>query len=245
MNIQQLRIEKELNGMQVIIHPTLLTMNGKHYLVDCGYEETFDVLLLELQKLNMAVTDLYALLISHDDIDHLGAVALLKAQHPGLLVYCSDVEEASVSGAIKSERLEQAERSLEMLPKEHLPWARQFIQQLQQIKRIQPDGTFTDGEWIEAELQVMATPGHTKGHVSFYIPEQQTVIANDAVVIENEVLNIANPQFTLDLPAAVRSVELIQTLKPQKMICYHGGVVEEGIEEKLKDVLKKYSDYVK
>jgi glyoxylase-like metal-dependent hydrolase (beta-lactamase superfamily II) len=240
MNIQTLFLKNKVNGSEAIICPTLLTINSKHYLIDCGYEETFEELVQQLQQSGIAVSDLYALLISHDDIDHLGAVALLKAQHPGLLVYCSDVEEASVSGAITSERLEQAERSLEMLPKEHLPRARQFIQQLQQIKRIQPDGTFTDGEWIEAELQVMATPGHTKGHVSFYIPEQQTVIANDAVVIENDVLNIANPQFTLYLPAAVRSVELIQKLKPKKMLCYHGGVVEENVDKKLKELIIRY-----
>lgn len=240
MNIQLLRIEKELNGLQVILHPVLLTINGRHYLIDCGYEETYAELVQQLQHLGIAVSDLYALLISHDDIDHLGAVSLLKAQHPGLLVYCSDVEEASVSGAIKSERLEQAESSLEELPAEHLPWARQFIQQLKQIKRIQPDGTFTDGEWIEGELQVLATPGHTKGHVSFYIPAKQTVIACDAVVVENDALNIANPQFALDLEKAVQSVALIKALKPEKLICYHGGLAAEDVEKKLEDLMKQY-----
>jgi len=226
--------------MQVILHPVLLTINGRHYLIDCGYEETYDELVQQLQQLGLAVSDLYALLISHDDIDHLGAVALLKAQHPRLLVYCSDVEEASVSGAIKSERLEQAERSLAVLPPEHLPWARQFIQKLQQIKRIQPDGTFTDGEWIEGELQVIATPGHTKGHVSFYIPAQQTVIACDAVVVENDALNIANPQFTLDLPKAVQSVAFIKSLKPETLICYHGGLLAEDLEKKLEVLVEQY-----
>lgn len=211
--------------MQVILHPTLLTINGKHYLIDCGYEETYDELVQQLQQLGVAVSDLYA---------------LLKAQHPGLLVYCSEVEEASVSGAIKSERLEQAERSLEVLPAEHLPWARQFIQQLQQIKRIQPDGTFRDGEWIEGEVQVIATPGHTKGHVSFYILAQQTVIACDAVVVENDALNIANPQFALDLEKAVQSVALIKALKPEKLICYHGGLAAEDVEKKLEDLMKQY-----
>lgn len=240
MNIQLLRIEKELNGLQVILHPVLLTINGRHYLIDCGYEETYAELVQQLLHLGIAVSDLYALLISHDDIDHLGAVSLLKAQHPGLQVYCSDVEEASVSGTIKSERLEQAESSLEELPAEHLPWARQFIQQLKQIKRIQPDGTFTDGEWIEGELQVIATPGHTKGHVSFYIPAKQTVIACDAVVVENDALNIANPQFALDLEKAVQSVALIKALKPEKLICYHGGLAAEDVEKKLEDLMKQY-----
>lgn len=240
MNIHLLRIEKEFNGIQVILHPVLLTINGRHYLIDCGYEETYAELVQQLQHLGIAVSDLYALLISHDDIDHIGAVSLLKAQHPGLLVYCSDVEEASVSGAIKSERLEQAESSLEVLPAEHLPWARQFIQQLKQIKRIQPDGTFADGEWIEGELQVLATPGHTKGHVSFYIPAKQTVIACDAVVVENDALNIANPQFALDLEKAVQSVALIKALKPEKLICYHGGLAVEDVEKKLEDLMKQY-----
>ncbi|HEX4958156.1 MAG TPA: MBL fold metallo-hydrolase [Lacibacter sp.] len=240
MNIQTLVLKNKVNGSEAIIYPTLLTINGRHYLIDCGYEETFTELVTALEKLGIAVTDLYALFISHDDIDHLGAVSLLKEQHPVLLVYCSDVEEASVSGIIKSERLQQAERSLEVLPPEHLPWARQFIQQLQQIKRIQPDGTFRDGEWIEEEVQVIATPGHTKGHVSFYIPVQQTVIACDAVVVENDALNIANPQFTLNLPKAVQSVALLKALKPEKLVCYHGGVVAEDVEKKLEKLIEQY-----
>lgn len=240
MNIQTLHIKKEVNGSEVIICPTLLTIKGEHFLIDCGYEETFTELVAALDKLGIAVTDLYMLLISHDDIDHLGAVTLLKAQHPGLLVYCSDVEEASVAGAVKSERLEQAERSLDVLPPEYLPWARQFIQQLQQIKRVKPDGIFTDGEWIEEELQVIATPGHTKGHVSFYIPEQQTVIACDALVIENKEFEIANPQFTLDLPQALQSVMRIKALKPEKVICYHGGIMQSNVDERLRQLIEKY-----
>lgn len=47
------------------------------------------------------------------------------------------------------------------------------------------------------------TPGHTPGHISLYFLQSKTLVAGDAVVIENGVLDIANPQFALDLEAAV------------------------------------------
>jgi glyoxylase-like metal-dependent hydrolase (beta-lactamase superfamily II) len=240
MLVQTFHIQKQMKWAPVSIHPTLLTINDKKFLIDCGYEETFPEFVEALSKLGTNIEDLYAVLISHDDIDHLGALHLFKQHNSNLLIYCSELEAPSVSGAVPSERLLQAEHSLVAMPDEHKAWAQEFIQDLRTIKRLQPDGIFKDGELIEGELKVIYTQGHTKGHVSFYLPAEETLIANDALVFENDEFDIANPQFTLDLPQAVQSVRLIKELTPKKIICYHGGVIDENVQENLVMVLAKY-----
>ena len=240
MNIQTFEIRKFINGTEVVLYPTLIDIRGKKYLIDCGYEETFKEFVAGLAHLGVAITDLYAILISHDDIDHLGALTLFKDKNPDLIVYSSSVEEPSVSGKVKSERLQQAENSLATLPEEYKTWALQFINQLKGIKRINVDVVLEENDKIENEIDVIFTPGHTKGHISFYAPLDRTLIANDAIVIEEGNFEIANPAFTLDLKQAIQSVEKIKALAMEKMICYHGGVVENNISEKLDDLINKY-----
>ena len=71
---------------------------------------------------------------------------------------------------------------------------------------------------------IVGTPGHTTGHISIYINEEQVLIAGDAATIENGELVIANPQFTLDLDKAKESLQKIKAYGAKEIICYHGGI---------------------
>lgn len=240
MNIQTFAISKVINDNEITLYPTLLTINGRNYLVDCGFVETFPEFTTELKKLQVEIADLYAIIISHDDIDHIGALSLFKKKNPGLKVYSSEIEAPSISGKVTSERLEQAERSLSTLPDEYKASAIQFIRQLKSINRIPVDIMLKNKDSIDGKVVVIHTPGHTKGHISFYIPEERTLIANDALVIEEDGFEIANPMFTLDMHQAIKSVELIKEIDPAKIICYHGGVATEHISQKLTSLISKY-----
>ena len=240
MKLTTFLIEKVEGNNRIALYPTLIQANKKNYLVDCGYEETFDEFVAVLGSFGLSLEDLHAIIISHDDIDHLGALHLFKNINKDLIIYCSEIEEPSVSGKIKSERLIQAESSLLGIPEEYKSRALEFIKQLNQIQRVDVDVTLKENDQIERELFVINTPGHTKGHISLYFPGEATVIANDAVVIEGDELDIANPAFTLDMYQAVKSVEIIRDLKPEKLICYHGGIVESDLHEKLNTLVLKY-----
>jgi glyoxylase-like metal-dependent hydrolase (beta-lactamase superfamily II) len=240
VKLETFKIVKKIDHEEVVLYPTLIRFRQKVFLIDCGYEETFFEFVQELNRLGVSVKDLEGILISHDDIDHLGALAFFKEGNPSIKVYCSEIEEPSVSGKIKSERLLQAEGSLPGLPVEYKAWALQFIGKLKSIKRLNVDGVLKNNDKIEGEMEVIFTPGHTKGHISFYVPSQRTLIANDALVLEGERFEIANPNFTLDIKEALRSIEVIKALDPLKIICYHGGVATERIAHRLTDLLQRY-----
>lgn len=57
----------------------------------------------------------------------------------------------------------------------------------------------------------------------------KTLIANDALVIENGELEIAYLKFALGLKRSLKSVEMIKQLELDKIICYDGGLVQKNV----------------
>ncbi len=242
MKIETLRIEIQNEYGAAVLFPSLVCTGKKTYLVDCGYGETFEQFVSALQSFSLSVKDLEGVIISHDDIDHIGGLAKFKEHHPALKIICGSIEAPAITGKVKSERLSQAEKTLPDLEGEAKTNAMGFIQSLQNIQRFEADRVLDDGERLDERLMVVHTPGHTKEHISLYDPEQKTLIANDALVIEDGIFNIANPSFTLDIDSAVLSIEKIKKLRPEKAICYHGGTMDAGVMQKLEDVISRYKN---
>ncbi len=243
MKLTVLKIEKTIEGENVVVFPVLIQNEHRNYLVDCGYEETHEEFKSKLKALGIEMKNLTGVIITHDDYDHLGGMRYLKQDNMNLKIYCGEHEKDSISGIIKSERLVQAESSLDSIPEEHRNWALNFIHKLKGIQRFKVDKVLADNEFIENKIVVIHTPGHTKGHISLFYPKEKTVIAGDSVIIENGELDIANPSFTLDMEQALKSVEKIKNLNPHKIICYHGGVIDENINMKLENLIERYKNY--
>jgi glyoxylase-like metal-dependent hydrolase (beta-lactamase superfamily II) len=244
MKVTTFPVTSFVGGSSVKIYPTLLQFNDKNYLVDCGYEESFGELARQRQHIGVTPTDIHAILISHDHIDHLGALRLFEEANPSLLVYCGSIEVDSVARNVKLERLAQAESSLLQLLDTHKEWAQGLIDDLKSIKRVPVDDVLHDNLRIDQEVQVISTPGHTKGHISFYVPAQRILIANDAVVFNDNQLDIANPQFTLDLKQAIKSVEKLSEFPINRLICYHGSILDTAVQLQLSSLLTRHSTYL-
>lgn len=241
MEILNFKVSKEIDGQFIELYPTVLLGSKEVILIDTGYEETYTEFIHELNKFNIQIKDITKILISHDDIDHIGALSFFQKENPSVEILCPEIEKESITGNTKSERLIQAESSLSNTPKEHQKWVLDFISKLQNIKHVQHiQRTFSNDVLVHDDLIVIPTPGHTKGHVSFYIPSKKTLIANDALVIENGELEIANPQFTLDMKQALKSIEVIKGLELNKIICYHGGIMKKNIQSNLEKLISKY-----
>jgi glyoxylase-like metal-dependent hydrolase (beta-lactamase superfamily II) len=233
------------NNQSITLYPSVLREDKTTFLVDCGYEGSLPVIAEQLEKYNLSVADLTGIILSHDDIDHVGGLYELMQAHPALKIHASEIEASYLSGGQKSLRLQQAEDLMATLPDEHKPWALEFQNSLRAIKRLPVDVTLAWDEVYSESLRIINTPGHTPGHISLYLPESKTLIANDAVVIEEDgSLKLANPSFALDLKQAVESVQKLAQLDIARMVCYHGGVVEGAIPEKLAALAQKYEEPV-
>ena len=83
------------------------------------------------------------------------------------------------------------------------------------------DQTFTDGELIDLgkyTLQVIHTPGHSKGHCCFWFPEQQFLFSGDIC------LTAAGPWYgevLSDPTDMIESIDKLIALKPTTMASCH------------------------
>lgn len=224
MKIIELPIEFEFNGQKNTINPSLIISKNELTLVDTGYPNFLPFIENEILKNGYEMRNLKNIIITHYDIDHIGSLYDFKEKYPYINMIASEVESKYISGEMKSERLVQAEEMLENMPIQEIEFGKWFIQQLKNLKHVSIDEKVHDGDWIlDNQCRVVATPGHTSGHISLYFPSLKAVIAGDAAVIENHELVIANPHFCLNVEKAEQSLRKIKDLKAENYYCHHGG----------------------
>lgn len=224
MKIIELPIEFEFNGQKNYIYPSLIILNNELTLVDTGYINFLTLIEKEIFKNGYEMNNLKNIIITHYDVDHIGSLYDFKEKYPWINIIASEIESKYICGEIKSERLVQAEEMLENMPNEEMEFGKWFIQQLKNLKHVSIDEKVHDGDMIlDNKCRVVATLGHTSGHISLYFPSLKSVITGDAAVNENHELVIANPHFCLNVEKAEQSLNKIKNLKAENYYCYHGG----------------------
>lgn len=244
MDLYVLEVSFSFGEKQDTLYPVVLRHGPEVILVDCGYAGFAPLLQAAMEPHGLSLGDLTGVIITHHDMDHMGALAELKEQYPSLKVYSSPAEKPYIDGTKKSLRLQQAEDLYPCLPEDQKPGAEAFRQALESVRTVAVDGVLPPGEDLPflPGVRVVATPGHMPGHISLYLPATKTLVAADAVVYEHGTFDIANPHYTLDLPAALASIERLQQLPIDTIVCFHGGLVREGVSEGLCQLLARYQE---
>lgn len=77
-------------------------------------------------------------------------------------------------------------------------------------------------------LQIVATPGHTAGHISVYDPLGSALITGDALNNVGGTLSGPNPSFTKDMARALESARKLAGLTYERAYFGHGAAIEGG-----------------
>jgi glyoxylase-like metal-dependent hydrolase (beta-lactamase superfamily II) len=81
---------------------------------------------------------------------------------------------------------------------------------------------------ISGGLQVIATPGHTPGHLSFFLPAAGILFAGDSLASSGGTLNGFIGANTWDVEKAKASVRLQAALGAKTVCVAHGSVVTDA-----------------
>ena len=225
-HIIELTLQMPDGRKEVPIHPIVLQDDEYLTLVDCGFIGSLRLLEIELGKHGISIEQLTALVLTHHDHDHMGAAAALKRANPRIQIYSSLEESVYISAREKPLRLVQAEELQAQLPPQQQAFGRMFCDMLRRVEPVTVDAHLTDSQetgWCGG-CQVLLSAGHTPGHISLYCKGLDAVIVGDAFALEQNTPVLANPQFTLDVEMAKRSMEKLLSLKAWTYYCYHGGI---------------------
>src|SRR5262249_17543865 len=95
-----------------------------------------------------------------------------------------------------------------------------------QIKAPRTITPVKDGEEVFG-LQILATPGHTPGHISVLDPVGSLLVVGDAMGNVHRRLSGSNPQYTADMTQANQSVKKLAGLPLAQAVFGHGDPLEQ------------------
>jgi len=236
-----LSISAPVLGHTDTVHPVLLWDDHDVVLVDTGFPRQLNQLreAIECQGVNLG--RLNRMIITHQDIDHIGNIQdLMESASSPIEVLSHVAEKPYIQGEKRLLRFtDEAIASLDLLP-DHVPEL--FRKGLKALMLHPPRAEVTrvisDGERLPwcGGIVVIETPGHTPGHISLYHEPSRTLIAGDALVVRDDRLWGADPETTLDRTAAQDSISKLSAFDIHSVICYHGGFFSDNVMQRLAEL---------
>jgi glyoxylase-like metal-dependent hydrolase (beta-lactamase superfamily II) len=197
-----------------IVNEYLVAEDDGLTLIDTGLAGAHRLILARAAALGMPIV---RILLTHAHRDHRGSLDALAAALPGVQVIASEREAALLAGDTE--------------PRDHEPAGP--LRGGFGAAAIRPARLVADGDMI-GSLRVLATPGHTPGHLAFFGTRDGTLYAGDAFTTTRGVATsavvpwrypmagLATWNRGLDLHSARR----LRDLDPVRLACGHGPVIE-------------------
>lgn len=86
-------------------------------------------------------------------------------------------------------------------------------------------------------LRAVAVPGHTSGHLCFYLPQRKVLFTGDAMLNRGGISG-PSPQHTPDIAGAHAALrEKIGPLEVETLCVAHGEVIRQGAGQPLREAL--------
>ncbi|SEN28086.1 MBL fold metallo-hydrolase [Paenibacillus sp. OV219] len=226
--IAMLEITATIMGRANSIYPSVIWNEKQVILIDTGYPGQAALIQEALQHEGLSIERLTDIIITHQDIDHIGSLSTLcQASAAPIQVWASATEKPYIQGERMLIKVTQAgiDQAVASLPKEMPESQKQaFRNALEHPPTGKVDQLVGYGENAQPfeDITVIDTPGHTPGHVSLYHSPSRTLIAADALMIIDGELTLG--QFNYDNAAAAKSLQQFTTYDIEQVICYHGGL---------------------
>jgi glyoxylase-like metal-dependent hydrolase (beta-lactamase superfamily II) len=188
----------------------------KALIVDPGDEA--DKLLGAIERLGIETVE--AILITHTHFDHVGAVAAV-AQATKAPVYCPELETEVLANL------------------NDYTW-----QGFGPFESYEADRTVAGGETLELAgltIEVIFTPGHSPGHVTYALAEHDALFSGD-VLFQGSVGRVDLPGG--DWPTLLQSIETLVSTYPAETTVYpgHMGMTTLGRERDTNPFLRELAE---
>jgi len=198
----------------LIVEPDGLT------LIDAGMARNGKAILNYIAGLRRSPGDLRRILVTHADPDHVGALAALKAAS-GARIACGLAEADAIAAGRSSREIKPG------------PLLRPLFGLLSLFFKTVPasvDDLLAEGQVLPVlgGLRVVATPGHTPGHISLFAPAAGILFTGDSLISQGDQLYLSRPANTWDAALARASASAQAALGATIVCPGHGPVVTDA-----------------
>jgi glyoxylase-like metal-dependent hydrolase (beta-lactamase superfamily II) len=202
--------------------PAFLLLGKKPVLFEAGMTFMGPAYLKELNAHLGDAGYLRYLLLTHSHYDHCGAAPFLRRKIPNLQIGASPLaaeifQRPNAVRLIRSLSQDLEERSKPLIGDEDISFPGL------EVDLLLVDGAelfLGDGD----PVRIIATPGHTRDALSFYIPEWKTLIAGEAVGAFDRNFSI-RPEFLSSYDDYRASLEKLAALDVQILLMAHSYVL--------------------
>ncbi|MDO3408702.1 MBL fold metallo-hydrolase [Saccharibacillus sp. CPCC 101409] len=220
-------------GTPNVYHAALLADDDGLTLIDAGLPGMLGQIEEKIRAAGYNPDDVRRIVFTHQDVDHIGALAQLLERLPGVEILVHADERPYLEGEqalikMPAERLQSMPDGLRRL-------AEQMLASLVpgRVTRVLQHGEELP---LQGGLRILHTPGHTPGHISLYVPGEKLLLAGDALRVENGALAGPSEPYTPDMNQALRSLEQLAELEIDRVLCYHGGLYEGDVRGALQKI---------
>jgi glyoxylase-like metal-dependent hydrolase (beta-lactamase superfamily II) len=239
--IHMLSVTAAVMGSESTIYPVFIEDGSHRILVDTGYPgaQCLPRIDAALQEIGSSIAALTGVILTHQDLDHIGGLPLILQDHKAEVMAHAD-ERPFVEGEKKLVKIvRNAAHNIDSLPRE---MQEAFKRILENPPTAKVDRLLADGETLPwcGGIDVLHTPGHTPGHICLYVRAAKLLIAGDALVAGGGKLYGPVPEHAADIRAAYDSLKKLLDYDIEKVVCYHGGLAEEGTG-RIRAILEAYS----
>lgn len=203
-------------------------------LVDAGLPGTWRHLKNGVEELGHQLDDIRALFLTHAHFDHVGMARRL-VRELGLPVHAHPEDHELAAHPFRYDH----ENPIAAYPLRHpralpvlgsmLLAGMPFVRGVEDIQPLLVDAELA----VPGRPRVIATPGHTYGHVALHLPERNAVITGDALVTLDPYTALRGPRLvagaaTADESRALASLDAIEATGARRVLPGHGNPFTRG-----------------
>jgi glyoxylase-like metal-dependent hydrolase (beta-lactamase superfamily II) len=204
----------------------LLETNGELTLVDTLFENDGSGVLDAIRKLGRSPGDLMRIALTHAHRSHLGGLAALKRE-TGAAVLAHEWEADIVSG----DRPAQPVGLKPTAPFRTYPFQVGIFFNRPKHRPCPIDESIGDGDAV-GPLRVLHVPGHSPGHLAFFLEERRVLLSGDAIATWPR-FEAGWPAFTLNPDQHAESIRRLAALEAAIVGVGHGNPITDGAAERV------------
>ena len=225
-NAAMLNLTASVPGREMTLYMTLAWDDNNLVLIDGGIPEQAQAIAQLIADAGFDVKNLTHIIITHQDMDHIGSIPNLLQMAPNakLLAHCD--EAPFMDGRKTPVRLAELLEKYETFPPEVQAQIDDYKKEVESGRfRLKIDQELTDKEVLPicGGIEVVHTPGHMPGHIALFLQTSRIMVCGDAANIKDGQIAGPNPVHTADMETGMQSVEKIKGYPMAGMVAYHGG----------------------